>query len=51
MIAAGGVDPLGERVHDQRAERDRRHEVTVHHVDVDHPGAGREHLLDLVAEA
>ena len=35
---------------DQRPDRDRRDEVTVHHVDVDHPRAGRHHLLDLRAE-
>ncbi len=32
------------------AEGDRRHEVTVHHVDVDDPRAGRQHLVDLRAE-
>ena len=35
----------------QRAHRDRRDEVAVHHVDVDHRRAGVEHLLDLRAEA
>ena len=33
------------------SEGDRRHEVAVHDVDVDHPRPGVEHLLDLRAEA
>ena len=32
---AGGVDLLGQRLDDERAHRDRRHEVAVHDVDVD----------------
>ena len=32
---AGRVHLLGDRLHDERAHRDRRHEVPVHHVDVD----------------
>ena len=47
----GGVHLVGERLDDVRAERDRRHEVAVHHVDVDHPRAGGEHLADLRARA
>ena len=31
---------LAQRGHDQRPDRDRRHEVPVHHVHVDHPRAG-----------
>jgi len=45
--AAGGVDPVGDRGRDQRSDRDRRDEVAVHHVEVDHPRAGVHHLLDL----
>ena len=37
--AAGRVDLLGERGDDQRPDRDRRDEVAVHHVDVDHARA------------
>ena len=48
---AGGVDLLGERVDRERAHRDRRHEVAVHDVDVDHARAGVEHLADLLAQA
>ena len=33
---ARGVDLLGDRLDDERAHRDRRDEVAVHHVDVDH---------------
>ena len=35
---------------DERPDRDRRHEVAVHHVDVDHPRTGVHHLGDLRAE-
>ena len=35
---------------DQRPDRDRRDEVAVHHVEVDHPRAGVHHLVDLGAE-
>ena len=45
------VDLLGQRVDDQRAHADRRHEVAVHDVDVDGAGAGVEHRVDLLAEA
>ena len=33
------------------ADRDRRDEVAVHHVDVDHARAGLHHGADLLAEA
>ncbi len=36
--------------HSQRADRDRRHEVAVHHVDVDHARAGGEDLGHLLAK-
>ena len=42
---------LGERRDDQRADRDRRDEMPVHHVDVDHPRARVEHLPHLLAQA
>ena len=45
------VDLLGERVDDERAHADRRHEVAVHDVDVDRARAGVEHGGDLLAEA
>ena len=45
------VYKVAESVDDQRSDRDRRHEVAVHHVHVDHAGAGVHHLLDLRAEA
>ena len=48
--AAGGVDLVGDRAEDQRPDRDRRHEMAVHHVEVDHPRAGVHHLVDLRAE-
>ncbi len=48
--AAGVVDQVRDRADDDRAERDRRHEVPVHHVDMDHPRTGVEHVLDLSAE-
>ena len=47
---AGRMDLVGERRDDVRAERDRRHEVAVHHINVDHARAGREHLADLRAQ-
>ena len=47
---AGVMDLVGDRGDDQRADRDRRHEVAVHDVDVDDPSAGGEHLVDLLAE-
>ena len=48
--AAGLVDLVGDRARDQRPDGDRRDEVAVHHVDVDHPRAGGHHLGDLGAE-
>ena len=39
--AADLLDLLAQRGDDQRADRDRRHEMTVHHVDVDHTRARR----------
>jgi hypothetical protein len=47
---AAGVHALGDRLDDQRTERDRRNEVAVHHVDVDHPRPGPHHLIDLAPE-
>jgi hypothetical protein len=49
--AAAVVDELAQGVHDQRPDRDRRHEVAVHHVHVDHARARVHHLLHLPAEA
>src|SRR5215218_10391184 len=49
--AARVVDQVGDRSRHQWADRDRRDEVAIHHVDVDDPRAGRHHLLDLRAEA
>ena len=51
IFAPGVVDLLGDRLDDERAHRDRRDEVAVHHVDVDHARAGVEHGVDLLAEA
>ena len=48
--AAGLVDPVGDRGGDQRPDRDRRDEVAVHDVDVDHPRTGVHHLADLGTE-
>ena len=48
--AAGVVDLVGDRGGDQRPDRDRRDEPPVHHVEVDHPGAGVDHLGDLRPE-
>ena len=39
--AAGVVHLVGDRAGDERADGDRRDEVAVHDVDVDHPRAGR----------
>ena len=44
------VDLVGDGRDDQRTEGDWRHEVAVHDVDVDDPGAGRHHLLNLGAQ-
>ncbi len=49
--SAAVVDEVSEGIDDQRSDRDRRHEVAVHHVHVDHASAGIHHLLDLLAEA
>jgi hypothetical protein len=38
-------------VENQRADRDRRHEVAIHHVHVDHARPRGEHLADLLAQA
>ena len=48
---ARAVDALGQRVDRERPHRDRRHEVAVHHVDVDHARPGVEHLADVLAQA
>jgi hypothetical protein len=47
--AAGFMDLIGDRRGDQRPDRDRRHEMAVHHVEVDDPRAGAHHLVDLGA--
>jgi hypothetical protein len=44
------VDLVGDRGGDQRPDRDRRHEVAVHHVHVHDPGPGGQDLRDLRAE-
>ena len=44
---AGRVHLIGQRLDDQRPHGDRRHEMAVHHVDVDDPCPGGHHLLDL----
>ena len=44
------VDLVGDRARNQRPDGDRRDEVTVHHVDVEQPGAGGHHLVDLCAQ-
>jgi hypothetical protein len=48
--AAAAVDEVAQRVDDQRSYRDGRHEVAVHHVHVDHAGAGVHDLLHLLAQ-
>jgi hypothetical protein len=45
------VHLVGQRVDDQRAHRDRRHEMAVHDVDVDRPRARVHHRRDLLAQA
>ena len=46
-----GVHPVvAKRFADQRADRQIRDVMVVHHVEVDHVGAGREHRIDLLAE-
>ena len=47
---AARVDEVADRLDDQRPDRDRRDEVPVHHVDVDHLRAGVHHELDLLGE-
>ncbi len=49
--AVAAVHEVPERVNDQGADRDRGHEVAVHHVHVDHARAGVHHGLHLLAEA
>jgi hypothetical protein len=41
---------LGQRGHDERSDGDRRHEVTVHDVDMDHACTRVQHLPDLLAQ-
>ena len=41
---------LSQRRDDQRSDRDRRYEVPVHHIDVDDPRAGVQHLSHLLAQ-
>ncbi len=48
--SAAGVDQVADRLRDQRSDRDRRDEVPVHRVHVDHLGAGVHHELDLLRE-
>ena len=47
---AATVHLLAQRVDHERADRDRRHEVPVHHVHVDHARAGVHHLGHLIPE-
>ncbi len=44
------ADVSAQRGHDDRADRDRRHEVPVHDVDVDDGRARRDDLVDLSAQ-
>ena len=48
--AARGMDLFADGLHDHRADRDRRDEVAVHHVDVNHPRARVHHGLDLLGQ-
>ncbi len=41
---------LAQRRDDDRPDRDRRHEVPVHHIDVNHPRTRVQHLPDLLAQ-
>ena len=50
-VAAGVVHLARQRLDDRRAHAQRRHEVAVHHVDVDRARAGVQHGADLLAEA
>ena len=50
QVAARVVHLIGERLDDRRAHAERRHEVAVHHVDVDRARAGGEHGADLLAQ-
>ena len=43
----GVVDLVGDRGGEQRPDRDRRHKVPVHHIDVEDPRSGLHHLGDL----
>ncbi len=47
---AAVVDQIGDRGGDQWTDRDRRNEGSVHHVEVDDPGAGVHDLFDRRAE-
>jgi hypothetical protein len=42
---------VAQRLDGARAHRQRRHEVPVHDVDVDHARSGGHHLVDLLAQA
>jgi hypothetical protein len=45
-----GVDQRGDRLQDDRPDRDRLHELSVADVEVEHARTGAEQLLDLLAE-
>ena len=48
--APGVVNSIRDGLNDHRSERDGRDEMAVHHVDMDHPRAGRQHLVHLRAQ-
>jgi hypothetical protein len=48
---ARAVHLVGDRRDDEWADRDRRNEMAVHHVDVNQASAGGHHLGDLLAQA
>jgi hypothetical protein len=50
-VRARVVDPLGDPLQDDRAHRDRLHEVAVSHVEVEDPHACTQQDVDLFAEA
>jgi hypothetical protein len=50
QVPARAVDLTGERLDDRGAHAERRHEVAVHHVDVDRARARGEHGADLLAQ-
>jgi hypothetical protein len=50
VLNAGAVHERLQRRDDQRADGDVRYEVAVHDVDMDHPRAGVEHRLHVVAQ-